>query len=85
MDRNKLKKAVEEFKIWCKKFRNRRIAWIMGHVKSKIEGIVNYLSGIQVSHLMEPALPYCTWKEAVDAWHLNWDISSENLLMSMND
>lgn len=44
MDRKKLKKAVDEFRIWCKKFRNRRIAWIMGHVKSKIQGIINYFS-----------------------------------------
>jgi hypothetical protein len=54
MDRKKLKKAVDEFKIWCKKFRNpvlkrdfayaQQIAWIMGHVKSKIQGIINYFS-----------------------------------------
>jgi group II intron reverse transcriptase/maturase len=44
MARKKLKKAVDEFRIWCKKFRNRRIAWIMGHVKSKIQGVINYFS-----------------------------------------
>jgi group II intron reverse transcriptase/maturase len=44
MDRNKIKKAVNEFKIWCRKYRNRRIAWIMGHVKSKLDGIMNYFS-----------------------------------------
>lgn len=52
MDRNKLKKAVEEFKIWCKEHRNRRslsgvemrIAYIMGYVKSKINGRINYFS-----------------------------------------
>jgi len=44
MDRNKIKKAVDEFKLWCKKFRNRRIAWIMGHVKSKLDGIMKYFS-----------------------------------------
>ncbi|MBN1604401.1 MAG: hypothetical protein JW915_22520 [Chitinispirillaceae bacterium] len=51
MDRNKLRKAVEEFKIWCRKFRNpvlkrdaQQIAWIMGHIKSKIQGVINYFS-----------------------------------------
>ena len=52
MHRDKLKKAVDEFKVWCKKFRNRRMAWIMGMVKSKIAGIINYycLPGNSIRH-----------------------------------
>jgi group II intron reverse transcriptase/maturase len=44
MSRKKLKKAVTEFKAWCKEVRNKRIAWIMERVKSKITGIVNYFN-----------------------------------------
>jgi RNA-directed DNA polymerase len=52
MSRKKLKKAVSEFKEWCKEFRNKRIAWIMGRVKSKITGIINYfnLPGNSIRH-----------------------------------
>ena len=44
MSRKKLKKAITEFKAWCKEFRNRRIAWIMERVKSKLTGINNYFN-----------------------------------------
>jgi hypothetical protein len=44
MSRKKLSRIANEFSDWCKKNRNRRIAWIMGIVKAKLRGIKNYFN-----------------------------------------
>jgi RNA-directed DNA polymerase len=41
-DPKRLRRIVGEFKEWCKKNGNRRIAWIMGMVKAKLRGLRNY-------------------------------------------
>lgn len=42
MSREKVRRTANAFAQWCKKHRNRRIAWIMGMVKAKLTGIRNY-------------------------------------------
>jgi group II intron reverse transcriptase/maturase len=44
MCRKKLHRIVDAFSDWCKKHRHRRIAWIMGMVKTKLNGIRNYFN-----------------------------------------
>jgi len=44
MYRKKLSRIVNEFSVWCRKNLNRRIAWIMGMVKLKLQGIKNYFN-----------------------------------------
>lgn len=40
--RKKVRKISKAFKEWCKKHRNKRIAWIMGMVRTKFIGLKNY-------------------------------------------
>jgi RNA-directed DNA polymerase len=42
MSRERLRRTVNIFSQWCKDHRDRRIAWIMGMVKTKLTGIRNY-------------------------------------------
>jgi group II intron reverse transcriptase/maturase len=42
ISRKKLREIVSEFKQWCKECRNKRLKWIMVHVKSKLRGLRNY-------------------------------------------
>jgi group II intron reverse transcriptase/maturase len=42
MSRERIRRSVKEFSLWCKKHRNKRIAWIMGMVKAKLLGIKIY-------------------------------------------
>lgn len=44
MSRKRLSRTANEFSKWCKENRNRRIAWIMGMVKSKLRGIKGYFN-----------------------------------------
>jgi len=44
MSRKKLHRTVDAFSLWCKKHRDRRIAWIMGMVKAKLRGMRNYFN-----------------------------------------
>jgi len=44
MSRKKVHRTALEFAEWCRKHRDRRIAWIMGMVKAKLTGIRNYFS-----------------------------------------
>jgi len=44
MSRKKLRSTVNAFAQWCREHRNKRIAWIMGMVKSKLAGISNYFN-----------------------------------------
>jgi group II intron reverse transcriptase/maturase len=44
MSRKRLHRTVNIFSQWCKDHRDRRIAWIMGMVKSKLTGIRNYFN-----------------------------------------
>lgn len=44
--RKKLRKIVSEFKQWCIEYRNKRLKWIMAHVKSKLRGLKNYFGVI---------------------------------------
>lgn len=44
MSRKKLHRIANEFSVWCKEHRDKRIAWIMGMVKTKLTGIGNYFS-----------------------------------------
>lgn len=41
-DSKRTRRIVREFKEWCKGHRHKRIAWIMGMVKTKLRGIRNY-------------------------------------------
>jgi len=41
-DSKRMRRIVREFKEWCRKHRQKRIAWIMGMVKTKLRGIRNY-------------------------------------------
>jgi group II intron reverse transcriptase/maturase len=52
MYRKKMKRIIAEFSDWCKDNRNKRIAKIMGAVKSKLRGICNYfdLPGNTIRH-----------------------------------
>jgi hypothetical protein len=42
----RLQAAFRDFKLWCRKHRNKRIAWIMGYVKMKLRGFYNYFDVI---------------------------------------
>lgn len=44
MSRKKIHRTAQTFSGWCKKHRDKRIAWIMGMVKAKLTGIRNYFS-----------------------------------------
>jgi group II intron reverse transcriptase/maturase len=44
MCRKRLRRTVNNFALWCRGHRDRRIAWIMGMVKAKLTGIRNYFS-----------------------------------------
>jgi len=44
MCRKRLRRTVNNFALWCRGHRDRRIAWIMGMVKSKLTGIRNYFN-----------------------------------------
>ena len=41
-DSKRRRRIVREFKEWCRTHRRKRIAWIMGMVKTKLRGIRNY-------------------------------------------
>jgi hypothetical protein len=41
-DPKRMRRIVREFKVWCKSHRHKRIAWIMGMVKTKLRGLRNY-------------------------------------------
>lgn len=41
-DPKRMRRIVCAFKEWCKAHRHKRIAWIMGMVKSKLRGLRNY-------------------------------------------
>jgi RNA-directed DNA polymerase len=40
--RKTLRRIALKFKLWCKSIRNKRIQWIMGMVKTKIRGHIEY-------------------------------------------
>jgi len=42
----RLRRIILDFKLWCKKNRNKRIRRIMGSVKSKLRGLYNYFDVI---------------------------------------
>jgi RNA-directed DNA polymerase len=42
MSREKIRRSVREFSLWCREHRNKRIAVIMGMVRAKLRGIKNY-------------------------------------------
>jgi RNA-directed DNA polymerase len=44
MCRKRLCRKVNNFALWCRGYRDRRIAWIMGMVKAKLRGIRNYFN-----------------------------------------
>ena len=44
MSRKKLHRTANEFSVWCRDHREKRIAWIMGMVKAKLRGVNNYFS-----------------------------------------
>jgi RNA-directed DNA polymerase len=44
MCRKRLRRTVNNFALWCRGHRDRRIAWIMGMVKAKLTGIRNYFN-----------------------------------------
>jgi RNA-directed DNA polymerase len=44
MCRKRLRRTVNNFALWCRGHRDRRIAWIMGMVKAKLTGIGNYFN-----------------------------------------
>jgi RNA-directed DNA polymerase len=41
-DSKRMRRIVREFKVWCRSHRHKRIAWIMGMVKTKLRGLRNY-------------------------------------------
>jgi hypothetical protein len=40
-DSGRMRRIVREFKEWCRTHRHKRIAWIMGMVKTKLRGLRN--------------------------------------------
>ena len=42
--RKKVRAIVAAFTLWCREHRSKRIRWIMGMVKSKLNGIRNYMN-----------------------------------------
>jgi len=44
MSRKRIARIMALFKQWCRKHRDKRIAWIMGIVKAKLQGIRNYFN-----------------------------------------
>ncbi len=41
-DSQRIRRRAANFKDWCRKHRDKRMAWIMGMVKTKLNGLKNY-------------------------------------------
>ena len=66
MSREKIRRSVKEFSLWCKEHRNKRIGWIMGKVREKLRGIRNYFMFPGYSRRIREV--YCLFRRTLFRW-----------------
>ena len=66
MSREKIRRSVKEFSLWCKEHRNKRIGWIMGKVREKLRGIRNYFKFPGYSRRIREV--YCLFRRTLFRW-----------------